>query len=85
MSGKDAKAQRKYWETIFAARSRQLDGPVRLAFAKITEVFPEIFETGMLDSCRPLHFIRRLQTIDASAGSTATAGYHRNTDPEGNR
>jgi hypothetical protein len=52
-----------------------------LAFAKITEVFPEIFETGMLDSCRSLHFIRRLQTIDTSAGSAATAGYHRNTDP----
>jgi hypothetical protein len=81
MSAEDAKAQRKYWETIFSTRSRQLGGLIRLAFAKIAQVFPEIFETGMLDSCRPLHFIRRLQTIDASAGSTTTAGYHRNTDP----
>jgi hypothetical protein len=80
MSAEDAKAQRKYWETIFAARSRQLDGPLRLAFAKITQVFTEIFETGMLDSCRSLHFICRLQTSDAGAGSAATAGHRRNAD-----
>jgi hypothetical protein len=81
MSAEDAKAQRKYWETIFATRSRQLGGLVWLAFAKITQVFTEIFETGVLDSRRPLHFICRLQTIDAGPGSTTAAGYHRNTDP----
>ena len=48
---------------------------------KIDQVFTKIFEIGVLDSCRPVHFICRLQTIDAGPSSTAAAGHCCNSHP----
>jgi len=52
-----------------------------LPFTKYNQVFKEFVEAGLLDSCRRLHFIGRLQTIDASAGAAAAAGHRRHAHP----
>ena len=66
---------------MFATISPQVGGVVRLAFIEITQVFTEIIETSVLDCCRWLHFICRLQTIDACPSAATATGHCRNADP----
>jgi len=58
---------------MFETISPYVGGHVRLAFTEFTQVFTEIIETRVLDCCRWLHFICRLQTIDAGPGSATAA------------
>jgi hypothetical protein len=52
-----------------------------LPFIQVNQVFKEVVEAGLLDGGRRLHFIGRLQTIDASAGAAAAAGHRRHAHP----
>ena len=54
---------------------------VGLRFTKVNQVFKEVVQAGLPVGCRRLHFIGRLQTIDASAGAAAAAGHRRHAHP----
>ena len=54
---------------------------VGLRFTKVNQVFKEVVQANLLDGCRPLRFVDRLQTIDTGPGSAAAAGHRRNAHP----